>query len=68
MAPISQAPEEFEYIVIGGGSGGSGTVLLPPLLPFPKIPRCFVERGEEAGLMNVGQESRGLVWQEDAFD
>jgi hypothetical protein len=25
MAPISAEPEEFEYIVIGGGSGGSGT-------------------------------------------
>jgi hypothetical protein len=28
MAPISAEPEEFEYIVIGGGSGGSGTVSL----------------------------------------
>jgi hypothetical protein len=28
MAPISTEPEEFEYIVIGGGSGGSGTVSL----------------------------------------
>lgn len=25
MAPISAEPGEFEYIVIGGGSGGSGT-------------------------------------------
>jgi hypothetical protein len=32
MAPIE--PQAFEYIVIGGGSGGSGTVsfpLSPPL-------------------------------------
>jgi hypothetical protein len=28
MAPIPAEPEEFEYIVIGGGSGGSGTVSL----------------------------------------
>jgi hypothetical protein len=38
MAPISTEPEEFEYIVIGGGSGGSGTVslfLFPSDLSFP---------------------------------
>ena len=65
MAPISQEPEQFEYIVIGGGSGGSGTVR-PLYFPL-RYEKGDGVRGAD-DLSMVGQKSSRLVWQEDAFD
>jgi hypothetical protein len=67
MAPIPAEPEEFEYIVIGGGSGGSGTVSLflfsQPLWECSPLEiRVSADRG------GVGKKSSWLVWEEDVVD
>ncbi|KAE9368308.1 glutathione-disulfide reductase [Stipitochalara longipes BDJ] len=61
MAPISQEPEEFEYIVIGGGSGGSGTARRAAAWYGKKT--LLVENGLSGGCcVNVGCIPKKQTW------
>ncbi|KAH8750091.1 hypothetical protein BGZ57DRAFT_775544 [Hyaloscypha finlandica] len=61
MAPIPAEPEEFEYIVIGGGSGGSGTARRAAGWYGKKT--LLIENGISGGCcVNVGCVPKKITW------